>query len=121
MPQELHHVILPQAEAEASDNIKISADSNGTKKLPIDDTTEDTEETLCSICATPIVDYIQKYCLGEPYSPACDKCDDQSWISDDNTPEDETNLEDAKTPALQCLEDDIEEKFEEFLRNFTGG
>jgi chromosome segregation ATPase len=37
------------------------------------DTTEHPEETLCTICAAPIVNYVQKYFHGEAFSPACDK------------------------------------------------
>ena len=41
------------------------------------------DETLCSTCACPIVNYVPKYFLTERISPACDKCDDYSWMSDD--------------------------------------
>ena len=50
---------------------------------PSIDTAENSEDTVCSICATPIVNYIQKYFEGEPFSPACDKCDDDSSKFDD--------------------------------------
>ena len=87
--------------------------------------TENLDETVCTICATPIVDYVQKYFLGEAFKPACDKCDDKSWVSDENCSETETNVEDAKLPDLppahvDCCLNDIEEKFEESLRNFRG-
>ena len=32
------------------------------------------EETLCSICAVRIDDYVPEYFLGERYNPACEKC-----------------------------------------------
>ena len=76
------------------------------KNFPVNDANENIDEILCTICAIPITNYIQKYCLGEAFSPACDKCDDNSWESDENISEVETN--------------DIEEHFEEFLRNFNG-
>ena len=50
---------------------------------PSIDTTEHSEENVCSICASPILNYIQKYFQGEPFNPACDKCDDDSYLSDD--------------------------------------
>ena len=45
---------------------------------------ETPEETLCSICAFPIANYVPKYFLGERFNPACDNCDDNSWKSDDD-------------------------------------
>ena len=68
---------------------------------------EISEDTLCSICAVPIINYVQKYFEGEPFSPACDQCDDNSW----------TTKDEAKTVAE---ENDIEKLFENFLSNFRG-
>ena len=77
------------------------------KPVPQSESQEElAEETLCSICAVPMKNYVQKYFHGEAFSPACDKCDDNSWESDENISEVETN--------------DIEEHFEEFPRNFNG-
>ena len=44
------------------------------------------DETLCSICAVSIVNYVPKYFLGEKFNPACDDCQDKdiSWTSDEN-------------------------------------
>ena len=44
------------------------------------------DETLCSICAVSIVNYVPKYFLGEQFNPACDDCQDKdiSWTSDEN-------------------------------------
>ena len=86
---------------------------------------EISEETLCSICAVPIINYVQKYFHGEPFSPACDKCDDHSWTTDENISEPNTNVDKTKTPDLPEAHMDnylneIEEQFEEFLSNFRG-
>ena len=51
------------------------------------------EETLCSICASPILNYVPRYFHGEQYNPACDKCHDTSWMSENSTSSDETFLE----------------------------
>ena len=91
--------------------VKISADSK------ISEVNDKTDEILCTICAIPITNYIQKYCLGEAFSPACDKCDDNSWETDENIYEAETNDQEAKIPDSPHM-NDIEEQFEEFLRNF---
>ena len=94
-------------------NIKKSADSkNSDATENSKDTIENPEEIVCTICAAPIVNYVKKYCLGEAFSPACDKCDDNSWISES---EDETDVGDAH---VDFRLNDIEEQFEEFLRNF---
>ena len=45
------------------------------------------EETLCSICASEIVNYVPKYFLGEIFNPACENCDDTSWISENSSDE----------------------------------
>ena len=77
------------------------------------DTTENTEETLWTGCATPIVNYVQKYFLGEAFNPACDKCDDNSWVLDDDISEAETDVKDAQIPVLpsahldNCILNDI--------------
>ena len=42
------------------------------------------EETFCSICATSIVNYVPRYCLGEPFNPACEKCHDDD-VSETDT------------------------------------
>ena len=68
LQQELNHVPLPPSHTSAS------------------------EETLCSICASPIVNYIPKYFLGERFNPACDGCDDSSLMSE-NSSFDQTFLE----------------------------
>ena len=87
---------------------------------------EISEETLCSICAVPIINYVQKYFHGEPFSPACDKCDDHSWTTYENISEPNTNVDETKTPDLpEAIMDnyflnDIEEQFKEFLSNFKG-
>ena len=88
------------------------------------DTIEKPEETLCTICATSIVNYVQKYFHGEAFNPACDKCDDNSWVLDENISKAETDVEDAKILVLpsahldNCILNDIEDMLEEFLRNF---
>ena len=41
------------------------------------------KETMCSICASPIPDYVPKYLLGEKFNPACDSCDDSYGFDDD--------------------------------------
>ena len=102
-----------------------SKNSDATENFSLNAIIENSEETVCTICATPIADYVQKYYLGEAFRPACDKCDDKSWVSDENISEAETNVEDATLPDLSpahmdCCLNGIEEKFEEFLRNFRG-
>ena len=52
---------------------------NGTPKT---DLLEVLEETLCTICASPIENYVPKYFLTERFRPACEKCDDNSEMSD---------------------------------------
>ena len=106
-------------------------------------------ETLCSICAVIIDNYIPDYFLGERFNracdkckesdkfdgisssadqepltidPVCDKCDDNS---EDNISEVETFVKDDNIPLQsaqmdnRCL-NDIDNKFEVFLRNFRG-
>ena len=51
------------------------------------------DETLCSICAHPIVNYIPKYFLSQRYSPTCENCDDDSDISVDENSLSEENME----------------------------
>ena len=51
------------------------------------------DETLCSICAHPIVNYIPKYFLAQRYSPTCENCDDDSKISVDENSLSEKNME----------------------------
>ena len=55
------------------------------------------EETLCSICASPILNYVPKYFHGEKFSPACNKCDDTSWTSEDSS-SDEISLQPVPIP-----------------------
>ena len=43
-------------------------------------------EVICSICAEPILDFKPKYFLGEPFNPACNKCDD-SFSGDNSGPD----------------------------------
>ena len=50
-------------------------------------------ETLCSICAYPIVNYTPKYFLSQRYSPTCENCDDDSEISVDENSLNEENME----------------------------
>ena len=63
MTQELNHIPLPQSPTSAS------------------------EETLRSICASAIVNYVPKYFLGEMFNPACETCDYTSWISENSSDE----------------------------------
>ena len=63
--------------------VRNESSSSPADSQPLMDNAENSEETVCSICATPIVNYIQKYFQGEPFNPACEKCDDDSSISDD--------------------------------------
>ena len=94
----------------------VDENSADIEKSKNSEATENFEETVCTICATPIVNYVQKYFLGEAFSPACEKCDDNSWASDDDIFEAETNVEDAKSSAFpsshvnNCSLNDIEEK-----------
>ena len=69
------------------------------------------EETLCSICASPIPNYVPKYFHGEKFNPACNKCDDTSWMSDNST-SDETFLEADPTDitAELSVKSDLEER-----------
>ena len=43
-------------------------------------------EVVCSICSDQIIDYKPKYFLGEPFNPACKKCDD-SFEGDNSGPD----------------------------------
>ena len=53
----------------------------------------DPEEILCSICVSPILNYVPKYFLSERYSPACEKCEDNSKISEDEFSLSKENME----------------------------
>ena len=55
-----------------------SKNSDATENFSVNAIIENSDETVCTICATPIVNYVQKYYLGEAFRPACDKCDDIS-------------------------------------------
>ena len=62
------------------------------------------EKSFCSICANTITNYIPKYFLDEMINPACDKCDDKTWIPDDNimeaTPQTSSYIPDIKTEPV---------------------
>ena len=71
---------------------------NPTVKPPIHTSTA---ETSCSICASPIANYVPKYFHGERFSPACENCDDKSWISDDpSSVEEEEDLSRNENPPF---------------------
>ena len=53
-----------------------SKNSDVTENFSVNAKIDNSEETVCTICATPIVNYVQKYYLGEAFRPACGKCDD---------------------------------------------
>ena len=95
----------------------------------LDTSVESSDEILCTICANLIVNYIPKFCLGEPFRPACDKCDDGSWESDDNLFDCENNS--TANPQPQRFEEGSEfesesefkkqeviDNFIEYVRNF---
>ena len=58
------------------------------------------EVTLCSICVSPILNYVPKYFLSERYSPACEKCEISSKISDDESSLSEENMEALVIPPV---------------------
>ena len=60
-------------------SIESSSDSVPTPEIISD-------ETLCSICANPIIDYVPKYFLGQKCSPACGNCDPGDTSDDDHEP-----------------------------------
>ena len=60
----------------------------------------DPEETLCSICVSPILNYVPKYFLSARYSPACEKCEDNSKISEDEFFLSEENMEALVIPPV---------------------
>ena len=70
--------------------LNLSADMFGVKELlkPVplsESSTSTSDETLCSICATPIPNFVPKFFDGEQFNPACDNCDDSSWLSDSSS------------------------------------
>ena len=87
------------------------------------------DDTLCSICAVRIENYVPDYFLGEKFSPACGTCkeNDVSWSSDEDLA-DHSRSEPESTAAhsvksvkfSKSLEtgEHIDEHFEEFLEHF---
>ena len=69
---------------------------NQLKPVPLPQT-PNSNEILCSLCASPIPNYIPKYFHGEPFSPACDKCDDKAWLSEESS-SDEISLQAVPIP-----------------------
>ena len=62
-------------------SVKNSLVKNTPKQLnrtPRTDLLEVLEETLCTICASPIENYVPKYFLSERFRPTCEKCDENS-------------------------------------------
>ena len=78
--------------------LKLSADILDSQELkPVSlpqSCTSTSDETLCSICASPIPNFVPKYFHGEQFNPACDKCDDTYWMSEDSS-SDEISLKQA--------------------------
>ena len=67
------------------------------KPVPLTESSISTsDETLCSLCASAIPNFVPKFFHGEQFSPACENCDDFAWMSDSSS--DETSSQTAPIP-----------------------
>jgi hypothetical protein len=58
------------------------------KPVPLpESSTSTSDEILCSICASLIPNFVPKFFQGDQFNPACENCDDSSWLSDSSSDE----------------------------------
>jgi excinuclease UvrABC ATPase subunit len=71
--------------------LNLSADMFGLQELkPVplsESSTLTSDQTLCSICASPIPNFVPKLFHIEPFNHACENCDDSAWMSDSSSDE----------------------------------